>query len=78
MCQQPLFRSRTDDRAGHLDQRYAGMSLREIGAAPGGRDYGAVSMAIKRFETQAAHSRTLAEARRELAGMLNVEGVLPK
>jgi REP element-mobilizing transposase RayT len=52
---------------------YAGMTLREIGAALGGRDYGAVSMAIKRFEAQAAHSRTLAEARRKLAEMLIVE-----
>jgi chromosomal replication initiation ATPase DnaA len=54
-------------------RRYAGMSLREIGAALGDRDYGAVRMAIQRFEAQAAHRRTLAEARRQLAGMLNVK-----
>jgi hypothetical protein len=30
-------------------------------------------MAIKRFEAQAAHRRTLAEARRKLVGMLNVK-----
>jgi chromosomal replication initiation ATPase DnaA len=49
------------------------MTLTEIGAAVGGRDYAAVSMAIKRFESRLTTDRSLRKTKTMLLAMLNVE-----
>lgn len=57
----------------HIARKHAGMTLREIGEAAGGMDYGAVSMMLKRFgkrlESDGKIRRLLAKAE----GMLNVK-----
>lgn len=48
-------------------RRYGGMTLREVGAAVGGRDYTAVAMAIKRIEERASNDATLRRKMRRMA-----------
>ena len=54
-------------------RRYSGLTLREVGEAVGGKDYAAVSMAIKRLEQRMATERTLADIARQLTSLLSVE-----
>ena len=56
-----------------LARRYSGLTLREVGEAVGGKDYAAVSMAIKRLEQRMATERTLADIARQLTSLLSVE-----
>ena len=49
------------------------MTLREIGAALGGTDYAAVSIALKRFEAKAKHDRQLRQQQTRLSHLLNAE-----
>jgi chromosomal replication initiation ATPase DnaA len=54
-------------------RRHTGLTLREIGAALGGVDYAAVSVAVKRLEARAKRDRPLAALQRQVAELLNVE-----
>jgi len=54
-------------------RRYCGMTLREIGQEADGRDYAAVSIALKRFENRMGRDRKLQQLRTQLAQLLNVE-----
>jgi REP element-mobilizing transposase RayT len=54
-------------------RRYAGLPLRQIGEAVGGKDYAAVSIAIKRLERRMAAEQAVADMARNLSTMLNVE-----
>ena len=54
-------------------RRFSARTMREIGAAVGGKDYAAVSVAIKRFEQRLKTDRTSAELQRKLVERLNVE-----
>jgi putative transposase len=56
-----------------LARRYCGLTLREIGEQLGGKDYAAVSMALKRFETLAKKQRAIKSTQRRVTQMLNVE-----
>jgi len=56
-----------------LARRYTGLTLREIGAAVGGLDYAAVSMAIKRQQQRVPRDAALAEQERAAIQLLNVE-----
>ena len=49
-----------------------GMTLRELGEAAGGMDYGAVSMAIRRMETRIREDRIIKAAFIRMIQMLNV------
>jgi len=49
------------------------LTLREIGEKAGGMDVSAVSHAIRRFERQAAHDRSLAALQQQLIEMSNVD-----
>ncbi len=54
-------------------RRYGGLTLRETGEALGGRDYAAVSIAIKRLERKAATETSLMQRMKRIGDMLNVE-----
>ena len=54
-------------------RRYGGLSLREIGKAMDGRDYAAVGMALKRFESRFHRDAAAQAAWRGMAAMLYVE-----
>ena len=47
-------------------RQYAGLTLREIGERMGGMDYGAVSVAIRRFEARAAKNAELKKLMRRV------------
>ena len=49
-----------------------GMTLRELGEAAGGMDYGAVSMAVRRMETRIREDRIIKAAFIRMIQMLNV------
>jgi hypothetical protein len=49
------------------------MTLRQTGEELGGRDYAAVSIALKRWETRSRHDRKLQSLRKQILEMLNVE-----
>ena len=78
-----LARKREDllkERGGHgrplamwAARRYAGLTLREIGEEMEGRDYAAIGMALKRFETRLGSDRNLRRLQKQLTAMLNVE-----
>ena len=63
----------TRDLALYLGRRHGAMKLRELAAAAGLGQYGAVAMAVKRYENKLAQDR--AERRRcnAIAQMLNVK-----
>jgi hypothetical protein len=52
---------------------YGGSTLRETGAALGGLDYAAVSIAIERLERRAAASLELRRQMERTAALLSVE-----
>ncbi len=54
-------------------RRYAGLTLREIGAALGGLAYAAVSMAVRRLEKKTANETGLRLAMRRITRMLMVQ-----
>lgn len=54
-------------------RRYTGLTLAAIGQAMGGKDYAAVSMALKRFDARAQTDAALRGARESLQKMLIVE-----
>jgi len=57
----------------YLGRREAAVPLRELGAAVGGVDYAAVSVAIKRFEGRLAGDKMLRNAVKKAKQLLNVE-----
>jgi hypothetical protein len=56
-----------------LAQRYTGLRLREIGAACGGRDYSAVSVAIKRHAVRLKNDSAVTDLQRKAEQLLIVE-----
>ena len=56
-----------------LARRYTGLTLRELGAAVGGRDYAAVSIAIKRQQQRVQTDAALAAQERAAVKLLHVE-----
>jgi len=57
-----------------LARKLSGMSLRDLGTAAGGMDYGAVSEAVRRMERRLADDKNLRNIYRQLvAKMLNIE-----
>ena len=54
-------------------RRFGGLTLRETGAAVGGLDYAAVSIAVKRLVRQAATNPTLRAQMQRVESMLSVE-----
>jgi len=56
-----------------LARRHTGLTLREIGAALGGLDYAALSVAIKRHAQRVKADTTLAAQQRQAEKLLNVE-----
>ena len=54
-------------------RRCTGATLKEIGAATGGRDYGAVAMSIRRFDARLKEDRGLQADVRRVGQMLNVK-----
>jgi len=54
-------------------RRHTGLTLRQTGAALGGIDYAAVSMAVQRLEARARHDRAVANLQQQVAKLLNVE-----
>jgi hypothetical protein len=71
------FRDRHADRgaalAMRLARRYTGLTLREIGAAAGGLDSAAVSVAIKRHLQRVQTDRRLAQQERDAEQLLLVD-----
>jgi len=63
------FRERYGDPGAALvmwvARRHTGLTLRQIGAALGGIDYAAVSMAVQRLETRARHDRAVANLQQQ-------------
>jgi putative transposase len=57
----------------YLGRKQGALSLRELGAAVGGVDYAAVSVAVKRFERRLARDKTLRQAVKTANQLLNVE-----
>ena len=55
-----------------LLRRHGGMTLREIGAAMGGKDYAAVSERIRRFTKQCERDRTMRSRATQAAQILNI------
>ena len=72
-----VFRDRHSDwgreLALFLERRECGSPLRELGAAAGGMDYAAVSVAIKRFARRLAREKPLRQTIETVKHMLNVE-----
>ncbi len=70
------FHGRRSDPGGALGmwlaRNYAGMTLREIGAAAGGKDYAAVSIAVRRFVERAKEEPSLTRLRQKCEDLLNV------
>ena len=56
-----------------IARRCTGMTLGAIGAAVGGRDYAAVAMAIRRFETRLRKDRLLKKQAAKACQLLNVK-----
>ena len=54
-------------------RRWCGCTLRELGAAVGGMNYAAVSIALKRFEQRCAGEEKIRNLQASLSEMLNVE-----
>jgi len=71
------FRDRHGDSGAalvlRLARRYTGLTLRELGAAGGGMDYAAVSVAIKRQQQRIPADATLAAQEQAAVRLLNVE-----
>jgi len=59
----------------YLGQRRDGMKLKELAAASGLKNYGAVAMAIKRYGAKLARDAGEAAQMNNLIEMLNVENV---
>jgi hypothetical protein len=57
----------------HIARKHAGMTLREIGEAAGGMDYGAVSMMLKRFEKRLESDGNIRRHLAKAEEMLNVK-----
>ena len=55
-----------------LARRYTGMSLSELGAQLGGKDYAAVSMGLRRFDKTLKAQRAIKKIRAAACRMLNV------
>jgi hypothetical protein len=58
-----------------LLRRYSGMTLKTIGQAMGGMDYGAVSERIRRFQRQVETDSKLRTLLQQATGMLNLGSV---
>ena len=56
-----------------VGRRCTGATLKEIGEATGGRDYGAVAMSIRRFDARLKKDRGLRADVRRIGKMLNVK-----
>ena len=51
-------------------RQFCGLTLRELGEKLGGKDYAAVGMMIKRFETKASKDRMLRDIMKKVKGLL--------
>ena len=57
----------------HLGQRYAGMTLRELGKYMGEVEHPAVSVAIARFQNRLKNERSLQGRAKQIEKLLKVE-----